>query len=351
MHSSVTACCVCFSLGWGSFTGCCEITSTASNRNWLMLRGDSRNLELWVTCSLRPALMILTLMLTVKSPARLSLWICLFYSVEMKGISPICIACSYLSTIPTHLCSLITLELPKKLNHLCWNFPCFISDQRWAWIFWKARGKFHWLLANWKEVPKQRNTFPHLRQLLATGHSGVKHQPSHTKELCTKLLKISLHHSTGNRATPGLTQAMAAWKPSWYSWFSYVIQFLCNFLLIQLVFLCIEIKSYRNLQHPSIHRATTQLNLHISNNMVKCKAPVWVLSVLWLVGHPSPQNHQSLHTPLPCIHLFPNNSPGSNLNWQKLPSDSEQKTWPVIFYLSWPTQNWLGFFQKNQTLG
>lgn len=104
---------------------------------------------------------VITFMLTLKGPALLSLWICLIKSKGVMHVCPACISTLCLPTISVHLCSLIHFALPKTFNHLCWSFPCFISDQKWVWIFEKARGIFHLLLVNWNKC-QNKETFPQI---------------------------------------------------------------------------------------------------------------------------------------------------------------------------------------------
>lgn len=105
-----------------------------ANRNWLVLRFrvDSscllpafRNWNCWIICFLTPAE-------SDRHPYAKSEGPCTFVTVNLPHKS----ASLHLHSLlywPSSciFCSLIHFELSKKSNHLCWNFPCFISDQRW----------------------------------------------------------------------------------------------------------------------------------------------------------------------------------------------------------------------------
>lgn len=167
MHNSVTACCACFSLGWWIFTDCCESPPQWAKRNWLMLRGDSSYLlpvlqtetAEWSALSDLHSV-ILTLMLTVKSPALLPLWICLLKSVEAKHTSPICIACSDLPTISIHFCSSIHLELPKKLQPPLLKFSMFHFWPKVSLDFLKSQRKIPLAACELKWSAKTKKHFP-----------------------------------------------------------------------------------------------------------------------------------------------------------------------------------------------
>lgn len=149
-----------------------------ANRNQPMLRVDSscllsafRNRNCWMICFLRPAQ-------SDHHPYANSEWPCTFITRNLPRQihrGNVHFPDLHLHTLlhqpsPYIFCSLVHLELSKKFNHLCWNFPCFISDQMWVWVFLKSQRKIPLAACELKWSAKTKKHFPHLRGLLATSH-------------------------------------------------------------------------------------------------------------------------------------------------------------------------------------